>query len=257
MVTSRSFRSRLLICTAVAAFGASGSWMALSNQARAQVNVLPATQSAWLSLSRQQREALSPLESTWSQIDATRQQKWLDVAQRFPSMSAQERERVQMRMSDWARLSPADRGRARLSFLDLRQVAPDERQSRWEAYQQLPEEKRRALALQAQSTKPVAVDKRAAASSNAGTNKSAMVPSTPAPYARARHVAPSVVQAGPGATTNLVSNQVSPPLHQQSGMPKLNTQKGFVDPKTLLPMRGAQGAAVSPPVAAPVAPKRP
>jgi hypothetical protein len=252
MVTSRSFRSKLMIGVAVGAFAVSGGWMALSTRAHAQVNVLPATQTAWSSLSRQQREALSPLESTWSQIDATRQQKWLDVAQRFPSMSAQERERVQMRMSDWARLSPTDRGRARLSFLDLRQVAPDERQSRWEAYQQLPEAKRRALALQAQTAKPVAIDKRAE-----DTNKSGVVPATPVPYARARPVAPSVVQAGPGATTNLVSNQVSPPLHQQSGMPKLNTQKGFVDPKTLLPMRGAQGAAASAPTVAPVAPARP
>ena len=56
-------------------------------------------------------------------------------------------------------------------------------------------------------------------------------------------VAPTVVQAAPGATTTLVTRQASPPVHQQTGMPKIAATPGFVDRSTLLPKRGPQGAA--------------
>jgi hypothetical protein len=52
------------------------------------------------------------------------------------------------------------------------------------------------------------------------------------------------VQRGAGATTNLVSKPPAPPLHQQAGLPKVAATPGFVDNATLLPQRGAQGAAV-------------
>jgi len=52
-----------------------------------------------------------------------------------------------------------------------------------------------------------------------------------------------VVQRGAGATTNLVSRPATPPLHQQAGLPKVAASPGFVDSATLLPRRGAQGAA--------------
>ena len=34
-------------------------------------------------------------------------------------------------------------------------------------------------------------------------------------------------------------------MHQQVGMPKVNAAKGSVDPVTLLPRTGAQGAAMA------------
>ena len=58
-------------------------------------------------------------------------------------------------------------------------------------------------------------------------------------------VSPATVKAGSGATTNLVTRQPSPPMHQQVGMPKVNAAKGSVDPVTLLPRTGAQGAAMA------------
>ena len=66
----------------------------------------------------------------------------------------------------------------------------------------------------------------------------------------ARPVGPTVVQRGSGATTNLVSKPTTPPLHQQAGLPKVAATPGFVDSATLLPKRGAQGAAVRAPAAA-------
>jgi len=63
----------------------------------------------------------------------------------------------------------------------------------------------------------------------------------PAPVA----VAPSRIKAGRGATTTLVSQRPTPPLHQQTGLTKIAGNQGFVDPVTLLPRKGAQGAAMT------------
>lgn len=73
--------------------------------------------------------------------------------------------------------------------------------------------------------------------------------------APARPVAPTMVQATPGATTTLVTRPPAPPPHQQTGLPKIAATPGFVDSKTLLPKRGPQGAAaVRPAPPAPAAP---
>jgi len=65
--------------------------------------------------------------------------------------------------------------------------------------------------------------------------------------AAAQPVGPTVIQRGAGATTNLVSKPATPPLHQQAGLPKVAATPGFVDSATLLPKRGAQGAATRAP----------
>ena len=64
----------------------------------------------------------------------------------------------------------------------------------------------------------------------------------PAP-ANVKPVSPTVVQAKPGASTTLVSKTPAPPLHHQAGLPKIAATDGFVNPSTLLPSRGPQGAA--------------
>ena len=58
-----------------------------------------------------------------------------------------------------------------------------------------------------------------------------------------KRVAPTLVQAQPGATTTLMSKRPVPPAHQQTGLPKVAATPDFVDKTTLLPQRGAQGAA--------------
>ena len=65
---------------------------------------------AWNSLSPAQQQALAPLQRDWPTIDANRKAKWIDVAARFPRMPAEERARIQARMTEWARLTPADPG---------------------------------------------------------------------------------------------------------------------------------------------------
>ena len=63
----------------------------------------------------------------------------------------------------------------------------------------------------------------------------------PAP---AKVVAPTVVQTKPGATTTSMARRAPPPLHHQAGLPKIAATPAFVNPDTLLPRRGPQGAAV-------------
>jgi len=206
---------------------------------------------AWESLTPEQRQALAPLQRDWSSLDASRQSKWLEVAARFPRMSADDQRRLQERMTQWTRLTPAERERARLQFQDTRQLPADEKRARWEAYQALTEEQRKALAQRAE--KPAKGGSRTEDGARGGTTgdgtaKNNVVEPRQAPPARS--VAPSVVTARPGATTTTVTTPAAPPLHHQPGLPKITATPGFVDPATLLPQRGPQGAAVRAPASA-------
>ncbi|MDH4391548.1 MAG: DUF3106 domain-containing protein [Aquabacterium sp.] len=198
----------------------------------------------WASLSGEQRSVLAPLLRDWHTIDAPRKAKWLEVAARFPSMPAEERQRVQERMAEWARMTPSERGRARLTFQESKQLTREQKQERWEAYQALPDEKRQALADRARP----AADARKAQPGAAEPNASA--PKKTAETLRAgasapllKPVAPTIVQAKPGATTTLMTQQVVPPAHQQPGQPKIAGQPDQVNRQTLLPQRGPQAAA--------------
>ncbi len=197
----------------------------------------------WDELPAAQRSVLAPLRNDWSSISPAQQQKWAEVARRFPALPPEERERVQQRASEWARLSPQERGSARYNFLEARQLSPQERQQQWEAYRALPADQRRALAERAGKAPPTVEPRRETPS----TVKSSVVRAPPP--APGQPVGPSVVQRGAGASTNLISKPPSPPMHQQAGLPKVAATPGFVDKTTLLPQRGAQGAATSRPPA--------
>lgn len=199
---------------------------------------------AWSKLTPAQKQVLAPLERDWGEIDAQRQAKWLEVASRFQSLPADERARLQQRMAAWARMTPLERSRARLQFQEARQVPPTEREAKWQAYQSLPEAERQALT---QHAKPAAKPAPAAlAAPNAtpadAAAKNNLVQTTAAP--RARAATPTAQQNRPGATTTPMNARALPPAHNQAGMPKIAATPGFVDPATLLPKRGPQGAAV-------------
>ena len=209
----------------------------------------------WHKLKPAQREALLPLQHEWAGIDAPSKQKWVQLADRLPAMPADERARVQARMSDWARLTPAERGEARLRFEEAKQLAPPDRRSRWEAYQALTPEQKHELAERAaaptahhgsadasarRNGRPDRLDK---SGRDAPQAKSNIVPN-PAYAPPPRVIGPTVVQAGPGATTTLVTRRPTPPAHQQTGLPKIAATPEFVIKSTLLPQRGAQGAAI-------------
>jgi Protein of unknown function (DUF3106) len=233
---------------------------------------------SWASLSAQQRIALAPLAGDWASIDGPRRQKWLEVAARFDQLSPAERERVQQRMAEWARLTPAERSQARLNYQGAKQLSVEERQARWEAYQALPEDQRRKLGAKGQPAPPPKPSPAAAAQGRAATGAKPAVSTTRPPVASAEQrrptppgearpkvntvpspreaaklqpVSPTVVQAKPGASTRLITQQPAPQaLHQQPGMPKIAATSEFVDRKTLLPQRGPQSAGAEPRAAA-------
>jgi hypothetical protein len=203
---------------------------------------------SWTELKPAQQDALRPLEREWHGIDTRSKQKWLELSARFPKLSPPARARVQERMAEWAKLTPRERGEARLNFQDAKQFPTEDREARWKAYQALTPEQRQQLAARADAARapaPVPGGKRA----REPQAKSNIVPS-PADSASPRTVEPTVVQGRPGATTSLITKRPSPPEHQQTGLPKIAATPGFVDSTTLLPKRGAQGAATRP---APVA----
>jgi hypothetical protein len=186
------------------------------------VSAMAADTSGWERLSIQQRQALAPLQPHWERLDNIRRQKWLKLAARFPTMSDDERARMQERMVGWAYLAPSDRGRARLEFHSIRQLGSDELQARWQAYQALPAAEREQLARQA-----AAHAARAAQRGRSSVHTQARPPAT-LPAATARVTTP-------GLTSSF----------QSPGRPRIATTPEFVEPATLLPRRGAQAAARS------------
>jgi hypothetical protein len=243
---------------------------------------------SWAQLSPAQKEVLAPLQPDWAQIEPPRQQKWLELANRYPKLPASEQQRIRTRMADWSRLSPADRGRARLQFQEAQGVPTEQRQAKWQEYQALSGEQKQALnqqakpgptkvgakaaigtpaaantatagamALPASATAAVtpagASGAAAAPSSGSSTAKRNLVQAQATP--RPKAVSTTAVQAKPGATTSSINARTGPPAHHQPGLPKISATPGFVDPTTLLPQRGPQGAAVQ--AVAPTAPSQP
>lgn len=199
----------------------------------------------WAALTASQQTALRPLQAEWASIDADRKSKWLAVAARFPTMAPTDQQRLQDRMAEWARLTPAERGRARQNYQALRNVRPEERQALWDAYRQLPPEARTELAQRpSAAARPVPP---ADAKVQAAGKRNLVPPSTQ--QVAGKTATPTMIQARPGATTTLVTKPGAPPAHSQPGLPKIAATQGFVNPSTLLPRRGPQGAAAAAPAA--------
>jgi len=206
----------------------------------------------WSELKPAQQATLKPLEHEWPGIESSRKRKWLELSSRFSKLTPDEQTRVQQRMAEWAKLTPRERGEARMHYQDAKQVPAQDREARWKAYEALSPEQKQQLAARAArpATGPDAsrktglpgsrVDK--AARDTAPQAKSNIVPN-PSFATPPKSVAPTVVQARPGATTTLITKRATPPGHQQTGMPKIAATPEFVNRATLLPQRGPQGAA--------------
>lgn len=220
-----------------------GAWLLTLSLAVAAQAVIDKTPT-WASLSPAQQQALAPLQREWATIDSNRKQKWLEVAGKFSRMPADERQRVQERMTEWARMTPIERAGARMQYQESKLLPAEERQAKWQAYQALSPEERQSLAQRAKPSGKAASGNeaskpRAATDVASGVKRNVILSTGVAPT---RVVAPTVVQAKPGATTTSIAKRASPPLHHQAGLPKIAATPGFVDPATLLPRRGPQGA---------------
>lgn len=220
---------------------------------------------AWEALTTAQQQALAPLSKEWPQLPPNRKAKWLEVAARYPSLSAERQQLLQQRMTEWARLSPEQRGQARTNFQEARRLSHEERREQWEAYKALPKESKEALAARAaRPSLPQATANGAQAPQllqgaplNAQAPKSNIVNPANRSAVVPKAVAPAMVQAGPGAATSLVATPARPPSHLQTGKPKIDAGPSMVDRSTLLPKNrgpGTVGGAVSA-ASAPVVPR--
>lgn len=255
-----SWRRRVGVGLALAACVAGLAWASLSSAQSAPTPAPMAIKAPvehgvhWKNLKPAQQASLRPLEHEWAGISASQKQEWLKLSGRFPKMTPAEQTRVQDRMAEWARMTPQQRGQARLNFQEAKQITAKDRQSRWDAYQALTPEQRQRLAAHAEpapsaASSSEAARRRSQAGVHAGKStreapqaKSNIVPN-PAFAAPLRAISPTIVQARPGATTTLITRRPAPPSHQHTGLPKIAATPGFVNKATLLPERGPQGAA--------------
>lgn len=111
----------------------------------------------WTELTPVQRQALAPLASNWDTISVSQKLKWLEISRNYGSLPAAEQATLNSRMHEWVSLSPQERAQARLNFGKTkelsRQLTPEEKNARWQAYQALSPEEKRKLAAKA-SPKP-------------------------------------------------------------------------------------------------------
>ena len=105
----------------------------------------PESSPTWKDLSPSQQTALTPLRKLWPEISEAQKRKWLALSVNYNERSAEEQEKMQARMKDWAKLTPQQRALARLNFAEVQQVTIDERKTKWEAYQSLSRDQREEL----------------------------------------------------------------------------------------------------------------
>jgi hypothetical protein len=135
-----------LACVALVAFAqspaAGGGRSAPTPPATASEVAKP----AWKDLSASQRDALAPLAKDWDGFDRSRKLKWLDVANKYPQLSPEGQKRLHERMVEFVKLTPEQKRTARTNFQRAYELPIEQRQSLVQQYQELPPEKKQALA---------------------------------------------------------------------------------------------------------------
>jgi hypothetical protein len=123
--------------------------LALALALPAQAEVLPEIRPPkWSDLNVQQKQVLTPLQSEWDSLADAHRKKWLGIANRYPRMSAEEQGRVQIRMRQWAELTPEQRSNARERYRRLQNIPPEKREAlkkKWQEYEKLPEAEKKRL----------------------------------------------------------------------------------------------------------------
>lgn len=136
----------------------------------------------WHDLTPVQQKILAPLASEWNGLSAFRKKKWLELAVHYNAMEPGAQARMQTRIEDWAKLSPEQRRKARQSYINAKKLTPEQKATRWEDYQQLPEEKKEKLAAAAPIKKSI-VNPPLIHHKKASATKKPTVPTSSAPIA--------------------------------------------------------------------------
>ncbi len=174
---------------------------------------------AWAALTPAQRQALAPLAATWDGLNAGQQRKWLEISRNYPGLAPADQAKMHGRMSEWVGLSARERTAARLNFAATTEIAkelsPEEKKAKWEAYQSLSPDERKKLAEQgsrppvgaAPATRPVAPQKLATLPGTSGSVNStpARPPRSPAePKSDLAKPTPGAAEAAPAAPAERV-----------------------------------------------------
>src|SRR3990167_8682327 len=106
---------------------------------------------SWAALTPLQQQALKPLAQSWNTtISAAQKRKWLEISKNYPSLSLEGQTTMHSRMNEWVSLSPQQRAQARLNFGKTkelsRELTPEEKKAKWQAYQALSAEEKQKLA---------------------------------------------------------------------------------------------------------------
>ena len=136
---AQTFR-RLILAITVALAAIPGYSLDLLNQQSTSPN--------WSALNSQQREILAPLSGSWDSMDKHSRNKWLAIANRYPSMTAEEKIRTQTHISEWVKLSPQEHKIARERYKVLKHSSPSQKaklKHKWREYQALPENEKKHL----------------------------------------------------------------------------------------------------------------
>lgn len=131
-------------------------------------NTSKSTIDTWQSLTAAQKVALQPLSTVWNSLTEAHKRKWLALSGNFAQLSEQDKVTMYGRMTEWASLSPKQREQARINFAQTKKLSPDDKQTKWQAYQALSPEEKQKLASKNAAThtlgaapviKPVPKDK--------------------------------------------------------------------------------------------------
>jgi hypothetical protein len=108
----------------------------------------------WSELSNEQKIVLAPFSDSWNSMDAYSRRKWLAIAKRYPAMGAEEKIRTRNHMTEWVKLTPEERKRAREKYKLMNRSSPNKKATltkKWREYQSLPNSERRRLRSAAQN----------------------------------------------------------------------------------------------------------
>lgn len=104
---------------------------------------------SWTDLTASQRQSLQPLAGQWAGLSEAQKRKWIALSRNYSRLPPAEQAKLHSRMAEWVALSPRQRTEARLNFADTRQLSPDDKRAKWEAYQALSPEEKQKLAARA------------------------------------------------------------------------------------------------------------
>ena len=124
----------------------SGSIAATTGAAASQrQSLLPLAQPLWSNLKPAQQTVLAPFTGQWNSLPVEEKLAWVAVADRYPKMSDAEHSKVDLRIREWARLTPDQRRQARANYRLAKQLPQEERVAQWHQYNTMTDEQKKVL----------------------------------------------------------------------------------------------------------------